>query len=276
MLENQLLNTISQQVHELHNKISSLFIGFGIDPMPNSIAAMEMSSADPETVMTAHGNGSLLIEVASDNLSAFSREINEPVLPFALCANIRSVLEAASISVWLLDKNITINERISRSYAFRCNGLEQKIRWAIATKFPVEIEDSKKRYQEVIRKAEAIGITKVNKSGKTILKDQMPTTTDMVRNQLHEEAAYRLLSAMTHAEHWVLLALGYETGAKIPYGRLIRKTLKIESIDYLALVGLNAFQKQIMCKCRLFGWPVEGIETAFTDAKKAIPYYFES
>jgi hypothetical protein len=265
------LTIIPQQFHELHKKIEGLFERFGIDPMPNSIAARELSSEYAETVMSAYSYGTQLIEVASDNLSAFTREIVEPVLPFALYPNIRSVLEAASKSVWLLDETININKRISRSYAFRCRGLEQQIKWANDTKNREMIERSKKRYQEVIQNAEKIGITKINKIGETTLVNEMPNFIDMVNEQLHQGEIYRLLSVMTHANHWALIILGFESVADIPHGKIQRKIIKIEVVNGLALIGLDAFQKQLMCKCRLFGWPIEGIEAAFNETRKTLP-----
>jgi len=97
-MENQrTLNLIIQQYNQLHNKMGEAFKGFGLDPMPGSIASKELAISNE--VQTAFNQGSLLLEVASDHLSAFSREITEPILPFAAWTSIRSVLELSSISI---------------------------------------------------------------------------------------------------------------------------------------------------------------------------------
>jgi len=268
--EKSTLVIIQEKINELDDKITNLFKIFGIEPMPDSIAAKEMASEYAETVLSAHSHGTRLIEVASDNLSAFAREIIEPVLPFALYTTIRSVLETASICIWLLDEDINLNERISRSYAFRCRGLEQQKIWAVATKNQDIIKHAEKRYIVAMQQAKKMGITKKNKKGEDALINKMPSFTDMVSDQIHQEVVYRLLSAMTHANHWALIGLGYVSVVDIPNGKLQKKVVNAELINNLAIIGIIAFQKQIICKCKLFGWPTEEINAAFADTKNTL------
>jgi hypothetical protein len=276
MVNHSPLTLITQQYSKLHDVISKTFKGFGINPMPGSIAAKELALAENiEMVETAHNQGTLLIEVVSDHLSAFSREITEPVLPFAAWTNIRSVLEVSSISIWLLDEHINIKERISRSYAYRCQGLDQRVKYANATQIQTEIESAKKRQKEVLQKAKENGLTKDDKNGKIILVYPMPKITDMVHAQLNEEATYRLLSNMTHAHQWALISLGYTHVADIPRGKLLKKTISIGSISYLSFTGIKAYQKTIMCKCKLFGWPTDDIQTAFDNTSQTISGIFK-
>jgi hypothetical protein len=263
-----------QQFYELHKKIEDLFKSFGIDPTPDSIAAREMLSEHADTIRSAYSYGTQLIEVASDNISAFAREIVEPLLSFALYPNTRSVLEAASKSMWLLDENISVSERISRVYAFRCHDLEQTIKLANYAHSQEMIEISTKRLREVIQKANKIGITKKDKNGETILINKMPNYTDMVETQLKQGEKYRILAGMAHAHNSFLVILGYQPVADIPSGKLLKKALKLEVVKNLAEIGLDAFRKQIVHKYKLFGWPIEGIESAFNETRKTLPQIF--
>jgi hypothetical protein len=266
---------IVQQLDELQHKLGESITGFGYEPMPNSIGADELSSAEnAQSVRTAHSQGTILIQVTADQLSAFIRAITEPALTIAPWTSTRNILEAASISVWLLDEHINLNERISRSYAFRCEGLNEMVKFSYATKDPSRIKKAEKRRDEVLLQAKKLGLTKYDQNGKIKLIKSMPPVTTLVHSQLNEEAAYRLLSAMIHAHNWALIELGFSPVANVPHGKLLGKSLTVESVCYLALVAIRVFQKQIICKCQLFGWATEDIQKTFDNAERTLQAIF--
>lgn len=254
---------------ELHEKIEIQFKEFVL-PKTNSIAENELADTtdhDNETIKSVHGYVMQLIEVTSDNITAFTRDITSPVLLFAFYTNIRVILEVAATSLWFLEEHITHNERINRYCAWRYYSLKQQLLWANATKNQELIKHSQDRFNDAQNKAKAKGITKQRKG-----KDEppMPGLTQMVRDQLHEEETYRLLSALIHAHSWALMVYGFDVVSKSPYGKQLEKTLKPEFIYSTALVGLDAFSKQILCVCKYFGWPFSKIEALFNDTKKSL------
>jgi len=176
----------------------------------------------------------------------------------------------------MLDKHINVDERISRSYAYRCRGLEQRIKFAESTNDQAEIKSAQKRQKEVIQKAIHRGLTNINNKGRTVLVNEMSTFVDLVSSQLKEEETYRLLSSMTHGHQWALIPLGYIPIAEIPDGNLLKKTISIESIGYLTFTGINAYQKMTNNKCKLYGWPLEEIQKAFGKINRAIAEIFKS
>ncbi|MGD9116530.1 MAG: hypothetical protein PVJ61_05055 [Dehalococcoidia bacterium] len=266
---------IVKQLNEFQHELGGILTGFGYEPMPNSIAAVELSSTEnAQAIQAAHNSGGILIKFATDQLSAFIRIITEPVLTFAPWTNIRSILEATAISVWLLDETINLNERISRSYAFRCKGLDQRVTFAQATKNPSQLSDAERQRDKVLMKAKGMGLTNYDKNGKIKLISPMPNTTNLVRDYLGEEDTYRLLSAMTHAHLWALIALGLSPVADIPNGKLMEKSLSLNSVGYLTFKALNALQKAIMGKCKLFGWPIEDIKKVFNNKLRTLAVVF--
>jgi len=252
---------------ELHCKTGAILTAFGHTPRPGSVAANELSSLeDPEPLKSAYSQGTILIEATADQLSGFVRTVTPPVLTVSPWTNIRSVLEAAAISSWLLDDSLGISERIARSYAFRCKGLLEQVKFARVVDNPADLDKAQQRLDYVLSQAATLGLATINgRSGKTTgLSKPIPSTTELVRDQLNDEEAYRLLSAMTHAHPWALQQLGFKKADNSQH-LLLEKNLKIESVVYLATIGLKALRKPIEYKCRLFGWPVVDITSMFDE-----------
>jgi len=264
MIEPHPLIQIINLIDGLHQKTGAIINGFGHDPKSDSIAANELTSlGSPEPLKNAYSQGSLLIEVGADHLSAFLRAVTQPVLTVSAWTSIRGVLEVAAISTWLLDDHLAVKERVARSYAYRCDGLMEQVKF-IRSDNPTDSVKAQKRLEDVLDQAKTIGVqTREDKSGRIVgLSQPMPPVTELVRDQLNAESLFRLLSAIVHAHPWALQQLSFrriDDRQQI----LLEKNLDIEMILILATTGLRAFRKPIECKCHLFGWPTLELGTIF-------------
>jgi hypothetical protein len=242
---------------------------FGFDYVVNSKASNEINgSPNIKDLTNAYNQGSILIQVALDHFSAFTRTIGAPALTISPWANVRGVIEASAISSWLLDTGIDVNERISRSYAFRIDGLEEQVKYAhVINKLDIE-EHSKRRLAYVQDKANKLGLTEIGKKGKPKLVLTMPDITTLVRNQLNEEPEYRLFSAMVHAHNWAMLQLGFTPVIDVPDGKLVKQQIGLVSIAYISVIAINSIYKSILQKYDLYGWPHDDLKISFDKVRK--------
>ncbi len=263
MTEHDSLSAAIQESHELLARLGTSLDAFGHDPMSGSVASNELTTHFADHAKSAYAQGTALIEIAADQLSGLIRAFVEPVLTLAPWTNARAVLEATSISLWLLDNSIDVSERVRRSYAFRCEGLNQQVKFLRSAKLP-QLTDAEARLSNVLDQARREGIeTTLNEAGKSIdLSRPMPSITDLVRDQLDDEPSYRLFSAVTHQHLWAIQQLGFKT-IQNASGVFLQKSVRFSSILYLFNVTLRALRKPLECKCRIFGWPVSGIGMMF-------------
>ena len=218
-------------------------------------------------VETAYSQASILIEVASDHLSAFVRAITQPALSISPWSSIRGVLEAASISRWLLDASLQAPGRASRSLQFRCEGLSQQVKFARVSGDDEYLKGAVRRLEDVLQHASTHGLELRQDAQATpkALLNPMPPTTDLIKDYLGEEAAYRLLSAMAHAHPWALGKLAF-SAVRADQPKSLQKTLHIGAIAYMARLAFKASEAPIVDKCVLFGWPTGAISASFQGA----------
>ena len=78
-------------------------------PFPDSLASKELSSfVRPESIGTAYSQGATLIEVAADYGFALKSTLVEPAQSIAPWACVRGCLESASLSMWLFDTKLVL------------------------------------------------------------------------------------------------------------------------------------------------------------------------
>jgi len=265
MKKDHWLDYLVFRMNELHNDTSIIVNAFGNDPMEGSIVARERINKDnSEKLLTAYSQGSLMFEVVMDHFSSLSRSLTQPVHTISPWTTIRSLLESSAIGLWLLDSKIDPDERITRSLKFRCEGLLQLVKFGRASSDNDEIEPSINRYKEVLGEAEALGLEIVQyDSGKLEhLRHEMPSVTDLISSQLSLEAEYRLFSAIAHAHPWALQVLSFQK-ANVPGKLMLEKNLSVESIQYIGAFIFRVSSAPILEKCKLFGWPYEGLKNKF-------------
>lgn len=260
-------------VRDLHEETARLLNRYGYQPLANSQAEQELQSFPrQESVKTAYSQGALLIEVVADQTIAFTKTVTEPVQTVAPWTCVRALLEASALSCWLLDPKIDVRTRIQRSFAFRYEGLSQQVKFGRARRANADIAKVLARIDNVERVALGLGFSKVeNPKGERIgIGQQMPSTTEIIRDMLGEEANYRLLSAAAHAHHWALQQLSFrsvdEQGANSESvgdnvaGRFFEKNIEPLAVTFLCALAGKYFAKPIKHKSGLFGWDTRPLE----------------
>jgi hypothetical protein len=234
------------------------------EPTPESRASAELLEfVRPELVNAAYSQANVLIEVAADHLQTFDRVLKEPVQTISPWNCVRAVLETSAIAAWILDPTIDARARVSRSFAFRYEGLDQQLKFARACNEKSLIDAAEKRITEVEAQALALGFERVaGKRGKRIgIAERMPGNTEIVRDILDEEINYRLLSAITHAHPWALQQLSFQVIREEERVNL-EKGIDLICVAYLCKIAVKAFLKPIRRCAELYGWDSDGLDEA--------------
>ena len=244
-------------------------------PTAQSLAISESTSfADPEKVMTAYSQGTMLLEVAEDQAESFIRCVADPALSFAVWTSVRAVLEACALSAWLLDRDINAKIRVQRSFAFRYEGLDQQLKLLSSIGDYKNHSKSVKRIDSIETSAIALGYKKLEKEirGKkqrSGIGQVMPSITSIIRDVLDEEVTYRILSGVAHGHMWALHQLGMQKINKQSSSwdsihadsSDFQKHLRPEGIAYLCVMTSNVFTKALWRASCLFGWNIKQLES---------------
>jgi hypothetical protein len=254
------LERLMEALEEALLEIGQFLASSGDEPGDDSVAARELVAfSDRDLVLTAYSQGEILTGVASEQITCFIRACAEPALTIATWSTVRAVIESCALASWLLDPNIDVRTRVKRSFAFRFDGLEQQLRMARAADYPGSVEASSKRITDVEQRALAVGFDKLvdGKGKRTGIGQVMPSVTTLVREMLNEEAAYRLLSAVTHAHNWALQQVSYQIvhDRDAPAGlKVLQKVARPVCFQYLTQRAMKAFTTPALYKTRLYGW----------------------
>jgi hypothetical protein len=264
---------VVQAIRKYHDQVGQFLKDSGHLPAADSKGLQELNSfVHPESVSTAFSQGTILIEVAADNLMAFTKTVAAPIQSIAPWVCVRAVIEASALATWLLDPTADAKERVQRSLALRYEGLSQQVKFGQAA--GVDGADSVfKRIEEVEHLALSLGFSALrDRRGKRSgIGQPMPSMTELIAQNLDEEAAYRLLSAMAHGHHWALIRLGFRetdeqatlrdtSGVGRTFRRALEKNLSPTNVLYLATTGFQVFSKPIKHLCTLYGWDSERLE----------------
>lgn len=186
---------------------------------PGSLAAKEATSfPGSEALATAYTQASLAILVAGDHLAAIDRVLTEPVMTFAPWTALRAVLESSATSLWLLEKGISAEERVTRSMALRYQHLlDAKTFWREAVgrdsedrdriRTATQHVDQRLRNIESTAKARNIKLKHDGRDRVIGIGDGVPDLVVLIERTLGERQMFRLLSGLAHGRTWVQLAL---------------------------------------------------------------------
>ena len=216
----------------------------------------------------------MLVESGGQHMTAFVKTITEPMEPIVSFTCIRSMLEPCARAAWLLDPAINAEIRIKRTFAVRFDGMEQDLKFARAMNQPLHDQNNiKKRIAEVERAAVALGYKKLRnkKNRRTGVGVRMPMATEIVREVLDEEGAYRIFSAVSHGQAGSIRQLSYapvsSTGSKVQLGggleRTFEMTVKPELIAWLGLIAASAFAKPVWYEFIYAGWDRSPLKKLF-------------
>ena len=226
----------------------------------------------------------MLIESGGEHMTAFVKTITNPVEPIACWTCVRAMLEPCARAAWLMDPAIDVDERTKRTFAIRFVGMEQELKFARATGQPGQAE-MRNRIAEVERDASALGYPKLrarkNKNRRTGIGVRMPAATQIVREILDEEGAYRIFSAVTHGQTGTIRQLSYDrvsgNGPSVRIGKVkavpFQKTVRPDHMAYLGLIAAKAFAKPVWYEFTYAGWdrdPLRELLEATFDLLRAV------
>ena len=199
--------------------------------------------------------------------TAVVKMLTEPMEPIACWTCIRDMLEPCARAAWLLDPAIDADTRIKRTFAVRFDGMEHDLKFARAMNQPkATLEAIEKRIAKVELDAIALGFPKLRdkRTKKRIvgIGVTMPMATDIVKDVLDEEGAYRIFSAVSHGQAGVIRQLSLTpvsgTGSTVQMGggsaRAFKKTVDPDRMRWLGLVAAMAFARPLWYEFGYAGW----------------------
>jgi hypothetical protein len=224
-------------------------------PVAGSIADCEQRNGGAsKQTEAAYLQGNLLFESAADHVAALIRLLVAPVTTVAPWTCVRGGLEAAAIACWLMADSISPEERVSRSFAYRHEGLSQQVRLGRAIGDKPACEKTARRINEVEAKAKSLGYPEiVDRNGRRIgIGQQMPHMTSLVGSALGEEELYRILSAMAHGHSFALIRLGFfAPDAASP--TFLKKGMNPDAAAMLIVTSADIVAKPLWARSVLLG-----------------------
>ncbi|HEU0015283.1 MAG TPA: hypothetical protein VFQ45_16465 [Longimicrobium sp.] len=248
----------------LHGGVAAFVNEQGILPSAHSQADNETRTfSRPESVQTVCSQANLFIEVAADQLTAFTKTITEPFETIAPWTCIRALLESAALAAWLLDPRPSVHERVGRSLALRYEGLDQQLKF-VRIAAPSDAPAILTRIDEVERDAIGMGFQVVtDRHGKRNgIGQRMPSATVVIRDTLDEEKMYRMLSAVAHGHFWAIHQLGFRRNTSRDktlsssgvHLSALEKEVNLPGMAYLTLLSAKAFGRAVWNQCQYYGW----------------------
>lgn len=277
------LRDIVSIINRLHDLTAGHINANRNEPTNESQAANEIANCVREqSYRTAITQGGIMLEAASDHLIALARAITEPVLSISPWTCTRGIMEASSLSAWLMNPSVDVTERVRRSFAFRHEGLVQQRRWASSAGLDYSRIDQ--RIDEVEQVALGLGYQRVvDRRGNRIgIGQQMPSMTKLVTDMLKGEEAYRLLSSIVHAHPWALQQISFQRvgdqSSSNGQSAFSLDTVQLErnispaSVLYLAHTGSYAFARALWYKSQLYGWDAYTLRTILNSIFDSLRY----
>jgi len=225
-------------------------------PMPRSPVSLEQS-AEPDLadrLLDACFQGNLLLESAIDHAYALTLLMVEPMPTVAPWTCVRGGLEAAAAACWLLSDDIDGRERVSRSLAFRYDGLREQQKLARAAGDLAVMQQVDERIEELEQKALVLGFSPtVDRNGKRNgIGQKMPLKTECIETVFGAETLYRILSGMAHSQPNVMIQLGYQPfDPSVP--TLLQKATPASAAMVLLITGADVVARPSWMKAILYG-----------------------
>ncbi len=269
--------TMVQAIKQLHDDVGIFFNECGLKAAANSQATSELKSfGRPKSLTTAYSQGTIFIEVAADQLVAFTKTLTEPIQTVAPWSCLRAFVESCALAAWILEPSIDARTRVQRSFALRYEELSEEAKFFHASGEGFNKEKVLRRINQIEKDALEIGFARVEnkKRERCGIGQPMPSITNIITNALNEEAFYRLLSAMTHAHNWALIQLSFQrinkressfidNSGDISKVHLLEKHLLPFQVAFLCRKAASIFPKPLIYKCKLFGWDTEQLKSSF-------------
>jgi hypothetical protein len=276
----QLENALSS-VRDFHAGMAQIYQQYGSQPASNSQALQEQSSF-PNKMLIAdvHSKGILSIESAADHFMGFAYCLTPPANIYAPLTCVRAVLESSALAAWFLDPKIDAKERVGRDFAFRYVGFEQQIKICRINNEQTKIDQLEQRIIKVEQDATDLGYPQVlnSKKRRIGIAKLMPSITDLIRDALDQEFAYRLFSGVAHGHTWALLRMGLiETdGQNSVEQHTFEKHLNLSILLFTTNIAITSMARVLLYLCKLYGWNLKEVENLLDTTYTRLKYKRES
>ena len=259
-------DSIKKTLASLPTGLRPLFDAYDSHWEPGSLADKEVASfPGTEAVASAFSQAFIAITVAGEHIAALDRVLSEPVMTFAPWTALRMVLEASATALWLLDKDISANERVTRSMALRYEHIQDALRFLRDDpKYPEDIQaiilalEQRLLDIENTAKVRKINLKHDRKQRVVGVGNGVPRVVDLCRLTLGEGWKYRLLSGVAHGRSWAQLTLGFR--------RVEGVKALTQHLDPLNAVGVMVdaitwFSRAVWAYFYLAGWDLERLKS---------------
>ena len=275
LFDDKHLPVIREALTALYDGVVALRKTIVGDPLQGSPFAKELSASQhKELLVSAWSIAVTLIESGGEHMIAFVKTITEPMQPIACWTCIRSMLEPCARAAWLLDPAIDADMRIRRSFAIRFDGMEQRLKLARATNQPRNLREAiENRIVKVEQDAVAMGYPKLRdkKDTRMGIGVKMPVATELVKDILDAETAYRILSAVSHGQEAAIRELSYTPvsgssatseigGARVTY---FEKTVHPDLAAWQGLKAAGTFTIPVLRQFTYAGWETDPLRKLF-------------
>lgn len=228
-------------------------------PLLGSPAASEYSAfAGEETVRTLYTQATLLLDSAGDHMAALERVLTEPVMTVAPWTISRSILESASLAMWLLEVDLHAPDRVARGITLRLHDLhEQLILARTASGLQLTIPQIEQRIKGVISQGQGYGLPeKRNRNGELLsFGESVPNGAQLAKRAFDAETIYRLLSSAEHNRTWAILQLSTLLAER----NLLEPHLPTEGAFGLIISSVQWYARLIWNWFQLYGWDLNSL-----------------
>ncbi len=228
-------------------------------PAQDSPGFVEQSTAPrDESVRTAISFAWHFLEAVGENGGLLAKALTPPIQMIASCNCVRAMLEPSARVRWLLDPQIDATQRVGRVYALRHKELVQNRRLAEARKDEDSASFYTERVEHIAGQAEELGYSVGRKGDRiTRIAEAVPGPTDAIRESLGQDAEYRLLSALAHAETLALRRWCYEVVEGDDEGAIAVKTFRPQNMAMLTALALLALRDSLLPLAAYMGWDLK-------------------
>jgi hypothetical protein len=255
------------------------------EPAVGSIASAEIATDETgpggpwgeEPALTAYSLATIANFAAADHLGCLATLVDSGGVAgiFGPLVIARACIEASARSWWLLDRNITVRERVGRSFRIRIRSIDETVhlidelllglhpgeRDAGRNQLLDDREAQRVRRSALLSQAVARGIPLHYEKGvPNGINVTMPKNDEVVGALLQDAGAalgtalYALLSGVTHATHYALLQYFEQTEIGDRHLAQLEPVLRNESLLSTVTVVLLAFVTSFGRLVDLYGW----------------------
>lgn len=228
-------------------KLRIVFNNCGIDPIPGSPAIEDLRSfRRPESIQLIFSQASVVFIATTDNLEALDTLVDLQSYSVAPWVCARGFLESATLSKWLLDKNINALERVGRSLSLKYTVLREQEKMANSENDPEKVNSINLRIEAFEKIALELGFKPLrDKNNKRIgIAKIKPSITELIKNQFEGEIFYRILSGIAHSNYTSLIEISLMPVQKNQSGMVGKEAVPIEIQKNLVLHSIV-----IYCQC---------------------------